>query len=65
MLLLAWRYRRIAILAMVIAFLVGYSRIYLGLHYPLDVLGGWGLGGGLAFGFYRGLRWIDGRARPA
>ncbi len=29
-----------------IALLIGYSRIYDGLHYPLDVLGGYILGGG-------------------
>lgn len=26
------------------AFLIGYSRVYLGVHYPLDVFGGWILG---------------------
>ncbi|HIE52068.1 MAG TPA: phosphatase PAP2 family protein [Armatimonadetes bacterium] len=33
-------YRRWAWLFVALALLVGYSRIYVGVHYPLDVLGG-------------------------
>ena len=54
---LAWRYRRWGWGLLVLSAVVGYSRIYLGLHFPFDVLCGWMLGGilgGLAvLGWYR------------
>jgi undecaprenyl-diphosphatase len=37
---------------------VSYSRIYLGVHYPLDVVGGAVLGAGLGSGVYLLLSWI-------
>jgi undecaprenyl-diphosphatase len=53
---------RLTLLFLAIATLAGYSRVYLGVHYPGDVLGGallGGLGGGLFFAVYRGLtRWL-------
>ena len=36
--------RRIAVLLYVLAALIAYSRVYVGVHYPLDVLGGAVLG---------------------
>jgi len=33
-----------------LSILVSYSRIYIGVHYPFDMLGGWLLGGGIAYG---------------
>ena len=36
--------RPLATVGITFAFLVGWSRVYLGVHYPLDVLGGAGIG---------------------
>ena len=37
---LGLKFRRLTFLLLFIAFLVAYSRIYIGVHYPLDVLSG-------------------------
>ena len=41
---IAWASRRLAIPAYVLAALVAWSRVYVGVHWPLDVIGGAALG---------------------
>ena len=42
--IVSWAAPRLSPLALAIALLVGISRVYLGVHWPTDVLGGWALG---------------------
>lgn len=37
--------------------LIGFAQIYIGVHFPLDILSGWALGFGLGLIFYFGYCW--------
>ena len=38
-----WRYPAV-VLAVTLSVMIGFSRVYLGVHWPSDVIGGWALG---------------------
>jgi undecaprenyl-diphosphatase len=55
MLLLCLAFKPWTRLFILIAFLIGLSRVYLGLHYPSDILGGYALGALLGYSVWLGV----------
>ena len=54
--ILAFLIRRAIPLLFLLAVLISFSRIYVGVHYPLDVLGGAAIGSAVALGLAYALR---------
>lgn len=50
-------------LAVVVTVGVGVSRVYLGVHWPSDVLAGWAVGASWALLFWFFARWLQGRGQ--
>ncbi len=61
---LAWRFPRLAVPALLLAAAIAYSRVYNGVHYPLDVIAGALLGAAVATALLL-LSRVRRRSRPA
>lgn len=58
-LMLKWKYKYAIYLLMIWAFGMAYSRVYIGVHYPLDILCGMLFGGFSGFLFYKLFKYLN------
>jgi undecaprenyl-diphosphatase len=63
-LLLKRTYKYLPAILIIWGILIAYSRVYLGVHYPGDVLGGAILGAGIGWGLYLAYQQIEKRIYP-
>jgi undecaprenyl-diphosphatase len=57
-----FRSRPAAIALLLWTLLVSYTRIYVGAHFPIDILAGWIIGLFTGWAFYRLLTWVEMKA---
>jgi undecaprenyl-diphosphatase len=57
-----FRNRISLIMLLIWALLVSYSRIYVGAHFPLDILAGWTIGILTGWLFYKLMTWVETKA---
>ncbi|MCL2067731.1 MAG: phosphatase PAP2 family protein [Treponema sp.] len=48
-----WKKKKLYAIAAALCLLISFSRIYLGVHFPTDILGGWLLGALVLFGYFK------------
>ncbi|RKZ34926.1 hypothetical protein DRQ19_00150 [bacterium] len=56
--------KTISVILIFVALLVSFTRVYVGVHYPTDIFFGWAIGAGIAYGFIKLFKLIEGKMRP-